>query len=151
MLCEQLPLQLHLSPMLEQSNEMSLSAGLADGDVTLSAVVELLQSQGSNTASKMVRKNFSFCRRFIWRKREVCSWPCSSSARLTTPRFSILPGILTVCSFFSSKVGCGFYKILVIFFSTLYSVCLGVNNVNLCDQLPQIPTLLCYELKAPDF
>lgn len=67
----------------------------------------------------------------------------SISGYLTMPCSLIPPGILRVCNFFCSTVGCGFYKILMIFFATLYSVYLKVNNVNLLDKFPQIPTLLC--------
>lgn len=140
--CEQLPLPLRVSPLLEKSGEMILWTGLAHRGMTMSAVFEWQQFQEANTTSEVVRKLFSFLRRFIWQERKWCSWPCNISGYWLHHAILLHQEELlsTVCC---STVGCGFCKILLIFFPTLYSVCWKVNNVNLFDKFPHIPTLLC--------
>ena len=55
-------------------------------------------------------------------------------------RPSIPPGTLILGSFLSSTVGRGFCKVPMIFLSALSSVCVGVNSVDLFDELPQTPS-----------
>lgn len=135
-----LPLHLQLSSRLERSSQVILPTRMAHRGRTVSSVIELGPFRKQMLPLKQA-KPFSFLWRFNWpeRRRMLLGFAVSQTTCTTLfhQEYSVIYNI------FCSTIGCSFYKILAIFFATLYSVCLKVNNVNLFDKFPQFPTLLC--------
>lgn len=72
-------------------------------------------------------------------------------AMLSKPPHNLRPESRPAAPSPAPAVGQAFYRFLIMFFATLYSVCVKVNYVHLFDKYPQTPALSCCQLNVLTF